>query len=241
MEYSINRFLKDLTKIRNNTFKNSTIRHAFRDSGMWPVSVNACLKKMKTYTPNPPEDESPSLPTLPRHSHPQQVADIEFELKKWGSKIKRRIEWSDPVRGEEFDEFLNNSQKIITNAILNEGELQMWQSKRTEELHGKRMNRKRLKPQTGDLGLSKEDALAELASRAQKEEAAEKKRVENNFMKIWRWERDQMHAKGIAARKAEKARLKQVKEMMKGLAPIPDELNIPIPDPEAEWKATNVT
>ena len=50
-----------------------------------------------------------------------------------------------------------------------------------------------------------------------------------------------MHAKGIAARKAEKARLKQMKEMMKGLALIFAELNIPIPDPEAEWKATNAT
>ena len=48
-----------------------------------------------------------------------------------------------------------------------------------------------------------------------------------------------MHAKGVAARKAEKARIKQVKEMMKGLAPIPSELQIPIPDSEAEWKATN--
>ena len=32
-----------------------------------------------------------------------------------------------------------------------------------------------------------------------------------------------------------------MKKMMKGLALISDELNISIPDPVAEWKATNVT
>lgn len=47
--------------------------------------------------------------------------------------------------------------------------------------------------------------------------------------------------KGVAARKAEKARLKQVKELMKSYAPIPHELMVPIRDVETEWKATNPT
>lgn len=58
-------------------------------------------------------------------------------------------------------------------------------------------------------------------------------------MKMWRNERDRVHVQGVAARKAEKARLEQVKEMMKTLAPISPELMIPIHDPEAEWKETN--
>ena len=110
----------------------------------------------------------------------------------------------------------------------------MWQKKRINELHGRRINRKRLRPQSGGLGLTRENALAEIALKQQKKEEAEKKRVENNFMKMWRMERDDMHAKGITARKAERARIKQLKEMKKGYAPIPLELEIPIPDPEAE-------
>ena len=143
------------------------------------------------------------------------------------------------MRRDELNSFVANSEKVITNLILHEGELQMWQNKRTEELHGKRINRKRLKPQYGGLGLTKEAALAELAAWAQKEEYAEKKQTNNNFIKLWRWERDDVHTKGMAARKAENARPKQVKEIMKGLAPTPSESEIPIPDPEFEWKATN--
>ena len=46
------------------------------------------------------------------------------------------------------------------------------------------MNRKRLKFQIDDLKFSKKNALIELINRAQKKEAAEKKRMKNNFMKI---------------------------------------------------------
>jgi hypothetical protein len=34
VKYSLGQFLNDLTKIRNNTFKASIIRHAFEKSGM---------------------------------------------------------------------------------------------------------------------------------------------------------------------------------------------------------------
>ncbi len=60
-------------------------------------------------------------------------------------------------------------------------------------------------------------------------------------MKTWRMKRDDVHVKGVAARKAEKARIKQVKEMTKSHTFIPVELLQPISDPEAEWKATNPT
>ena len=188
VKYSTSRFLKDLTKIRNNTFKNSTIRHAFENSGMWPVNASKCIEKLKTYAPDPPKDKSPSpsLPSLPRHSHPQQITDVEFGLKKWGTKILRRMNWSDPAHEDDFHNFLADSHKVITNSVLDQGELKMWQNKRISELHEKKINRKRLKPKSVGLGLSKEDALAELAARARREEEAEKKKVENNFMKMWR-------------------------------------------------------
>ena len=53
-------------------------------------------------------------------------------------------------------------------------------------------------------------------------------------MKMWRMERDEMHVKGVAARKQEKTRIKQVKELEKQQAFISIELLQPIPDPEAE-------
>ncbi len=54
-------------------------------------------------------------------------------------------------------------------------------------------------------------------------------------------ERDEVHAKGIAARRAERARIKQLKELQKNINIISDEMFQPISDLEAEWKAINLT
>ncbi len=42
-------------------------------------------------------------------------------------------------------------------------------------------------------------------------------------------------------RKAEKLRIKKLKELQKNINIISDEMFQPIPDPEAEWKATDPT
>ena len=48
-EYNIQSFFRDLPTIRTNTFKEGTIRHAFRDAGIWTVSFKAVQKKLKEY------------------------------------------------------------------------------------------------------------------------------------------------------------------------------------------------
>ena len=58
-------------------------------------------------------------------------------------------------------------------------------------------------------------------------------------MRLWRMERDDNHVKGVAARKAERDRVKRLKEMKKTFGPISVELYEVIPDLEAIWKAMN--
>lgn len=48
-EYNLQSFLRDIPKIRVKTFTKRTIKHAFRDSGMWPMSFKAAQKKIKEY------------------------------------------------------------------------------------------------------------------------------------------------------------------------------------------------
>jgi len=43
LEYNIQSFLHDLPTIQANIFKKGTIRHAFKKSGMWPISAKKCL------------------------------------------------------------------------------------------------------------------------------------------------------------------------------------------------------
>ena len=247
IEYAIPQFLKDLIEIRNRTFKPSTIRHAFQKSGMWPVNAKSCIKQLKTYNPDSSEQIKPSendnLPLLPRRILPQTPADVEYALvEEWGPKIQQNMQWSDPIRADEFGSFITNTKEVVSNSILQERELHMWHARRNHELQAKKFNRKRLRPaQSGRLGLTKEDADIALAAKVQKEIEAEKKQIQRNFMRMWRMERDEIHSKGVAARKQEKARTKRVKELEKQQIIIPDELLDPIPDPEVEWKATNQT
>ena len=48
-EYSITSFFQDLTSIRQQTMQKHTILNAFENSGIWPVSCKAGLKKMRAY------------------------------------------------------------------------------------------------------------------------------------------------------------------------------------------------
>ncbi|MCJ1465375.1 hypothetical protein MMC07_003993 [Pseudocyphellaria aurata] len=50
IEYKLTHFLGDLTKIRDNTFKKTTIRHAFEKSSMWPMDLDRFVKQPKTFS-----------------------------------------------------------------------------------------------------------------------------------------------------------------------------------------------
>jgi hypothetical protein len=48
-KYSIEQFLNDLTKIKNNTFKSSIIRHVFEKFEMWLINEKQCIKQLKHF------------------------------------------------------------------------------------------------------------------------------------------------------------------------------------------------
>ena len=49
MEYRISSFFRDLSSIREQTFRPHTIHNAFKDSGMFPVAFKKAWKKMRHY------------------------------------------------------------------------------------------------------------------------------------------------------------------------------------------------
>jgi hypothetical protein len=73
----------------------------------------------------------------------------------------------------------------------------------------------------------------------EKRPLSEKKRIDAQFMKIWQMKRNEMHTKDVTARKAKKARIKQIKEMTKNHLFIFVELLQFIHDLEIEWKRIN--
>jgi hypothetical protein len=67
---------------------------------------------------------------------------------------------------------------------MNKTELRLYQQRRMTELHGKKYARKRLRAESGNLGLTKEDAERVIVAKLQKEKEVEKKRVDAQFMKF---------------------------------------------------------
>lgn len=92
--------------------------------------------------------------------------------------------------------------------------------------------------------MTKEDAATTMAIKIRKENDAQKRKDDAQYMKIWRFKRDCMHAKGVTARKDEKQQLKDLKNWIRTkdpLNPPPPMLLQPIHDPETKWKAMNPT
>ena len=60
--------------------------------------------------------------------------------------------------------------------------------------------------------------MFEIIVKRQKKKILKKKQIENNFMKMWRMKKNDLHIKKIAVKKTEKIRVKQMKKMIKDYA-----------------------
>ena len=239
VNYSLNQFLKNFTKIWLNIFKFFTIRHVFQNSDMWSVNAKRCIEQLKNFSSEFFKKKISLFSYLFHHFHFQQIVDVNYELQKWSAKIQRRIEWSDSARNEKFDSFVVNFKKIIINSMFKKSELKFWRNKKINELHDRRINRKRLKSQN-ELKLTKKTALFEITVKRQKKKDFEKKN--ESKITLWRcdeWKKNDLHIKKIVVRKTEKIRVKQMKKMMKGYAFISSKLLIFIHDSKIAWKITN--
>jgi hypothetical protein len=109
VKYSIEQFLNDLTKIKNNTFKASIIRHVFEKFEMWSVSEKQCIKQLKHFNKHVDFETTKLTLSLLRQTH--DLTDIQHELKNhWDLKIADNMQWSDSVREEEFRNFISNTK-----------------------------------------------------------------------------------------------------------------------------------
>jgi hypothetical protein len=156
VKYSIEQFLNDLTKIRNNTFKASIIRHVFEKFEMWLINEKQCIKQLKHF--NKHVETTKLTLSLLRQTH--DLTDIQHELKnQWDLKIADNMQWSDLVREEKFRDFISSTKQIIVNSLFKETKLQMWQTTRQKKLNRKKFFRKRLRLETDNLRLIKSRSL----------------------------------------------------------------------------------
>jgi hypothetical protein len=67
---------------------------------------------------------------------------------------------------------------------MNKTKLRMYQQRRMTKLHDKKYARKRLRAESENLRLTKEDAKRVIVAKLQKEKKVKKKRVDAQFMKF---------------------------------------------------------
>ena len=88
IEYHLKAFLKDLSWVREQTFKKETIKNTFQKSGIYPPSFKACLELLRTFTPPKKELDLPlhlSLQVQPKI--PIKTTHTEFMFIELENKI----------------------------------------------------------------------------------------------------------------------------------------------------------
>ncbi len=90
------------------------------------------------------ESNKPSL-SLSSRIESQTCEDVENGLLEWLSRIRDKTQWSDPSRSMEFEQFVDNTKRTMTESRFNEFELTLHQKRRTDDLLQKATSRKRLK------------------------------------------------------------------------------------------------
>ena len=109
------------------------------------------------------------------------------------------------------------------------------QKRRQEDLERK-VNKRRV-VHRNDGPITGREVAARIADIKRKEDekvAREQAKTIKKFLSI---EKKAKYKEGVEARKQERARIKKVKALTKAKQDIPPELQVPIPDPEAIWKA----
>jgi DDE superfamily endonuclease len=125
LEYSITSFFRDLRTIRTNTFKPRTIRHAFRDAGMWPVSFKVAQKAMRQFKPvDTDSGDEPTLPLLQRSIDTYFQAQV--ALQEFEDRVPALLN-SSPSRNR-FIKACKGTKKMLSRGSIHE--MEMYNSKR---------------------------------------------------------------------------------------------------------------
>jgi len=220
LKYTVGSFIRDLPEIRANTFKASTIIHAFQKSGIWPIDKEEALSKLLKYS-------APQQAEIAGELRPMTLQQTESQLHEWKTRIPVLL--SSPSR-RRYSDFINGTEQVLAKAQLVELDLNL--AVRREDGQRKRQATNRRTIQKGG-HLSVNEARDKIDQKAQlaAEKAATK--VARAQKKLQTAATRALHQAGVTARRAERDRKKRLAVLTKAGATIPEELQDPIPSPKA--------
>ena len=115
--YNLPLFMRDLPQIREHTFKESTVQSAFQKAGIWPISCNTALNKLRTYSQptQPIEPTTPTLPTRPITPIPSTFRGVEQGLQRWKERVPEAF--SSPSR-QSYSNWLTGTAQVLAAGQL---------------------------------------------------------------------------------------------------------------------------
>ena len=228
IDYNVASFLHDLREIHIETFKKGTIQGAFWKAGMWPISCDIAIEKMKIYAP-PEVLEEPQLPTLPTIPiTPKRYSQAEQGLQYWKEKISGKL--SSPSQ-QPFNSWAHGTENMLLYGELTTLQLQLLSTKVANQQKAKSRSRNILQKHGVLTGA---DARRMKAEKAAKTEANKEKRRQYIERVVKNKIRNELKARGVLARRQERERKKKVQELEKANSFMPFELREVIPDPEKD-------
>ena len=235
-KYLISSFFKDLLTIREKTFTVSTIKHAFQNSGIWPVSFKAVKRKLKEYrrkskkdtglhlleygseSESDIEDEAIAEPALdPKLTEEYQLPQLKpssyEECRRRNDELAPRIlaaaeSWSSPSCEKAHRNMEDTNTWLMQGSL---GEIEIMQARVAQvEIHKKReISRKNLS-KGGSLLAS--DALQKMATKRQKEANEVLKKATTAFTRTKNKQKKELQAEGVQDRKAENERRQYIQQ-----------------------------
>lgn len=123
--YNLCPFMRDLTQIRGQTFKESTILSTFQKVRIWPISCNTALTKLHTYSqlttqPEPEPELTPALPIRVSTPKPFTFKGIEEGLQHWKQRVP--MDFSSPSK-ESYRNWLTGTEEVVVAGQLQELDL----------------------------------------------------------------------------------------------------------------------
>jgi hypothetical protein len=203
---------------------------------MWPVSASQCINQLRIFSS---KDKKKKKSLKRKYSElppavlatPRRAMHYEGKVDYWKEKM---LDLCSSPSKPEWEEFCDGTKTTLASAQLNQYQLKILADKHQEDVHRKVMGRKvvaKFGPWT-DYDAHKK--IAKIERDIQEASMKEQKKARD---KAWRAERGEMQKQGVAARKQEAARKRMIRELAAATQPIPDEMRIPIPDPQKAWLA----
>ena len=223
MEYTISSFFRDLSSIHMQTFQSHTIKNAFTDSGMFPVSFKGALKKMCHY--NARRDlKTASGMTVSEGSSSQSnenegvatdesqefelpmLPSIYFECQKGMGEWIDKAEVFSPNSKDRFQQWAKGTQICLAEAQLQQDAYRAVQA-RIREKEQRRKTKSRWVIQTGGM-ITVEGARQRKNEKNQKQKVAAIKKAQKNIQVAVNKEKAALNRRGLGvkARKAERER-----------------------------------